>query len=123
MSERSPRWIVLKFGGTSVSNLPNWSNIAAVAKRRVAEGAQVLIVHSAVSGITDRLERLLAAALKGEHEAALGEIENRHKQLCDELGVEVSAQLAAYFSGLRQIAQGVHLTQEISDRTRAMVMA
>ena len=53
MSERSAaRWIVLKFGGTSVSNLPNWRNIAAVARKRLAEDAQVLIVHSAVSGIT-----------------------------------------------------------------------
>ena len=29
MTERNgARWIVLKFGGTSVSNLPNWCNIA-----------------------------------------------------------------------------------------------
>jgi aspartokinase len=25
-------WVVLKFGGTSVSNLANWRNIAAVAR-------------------------------------------------------------------------------------------
>ena len=31
----------------------------------------MLIVHSAVSGITDMLEKLLAAASAGEHEAAL----------------------------------------------------
>ena len=33
MTTRNPRWIVLKFGGTSVSNLPNWNNIAAVARK------------------------------------------------------------------------------------------
>ncbi len=118
----APRWIVLKFGGTSVSTLPNWSNIAAVARRRLAEGAHVLIVHSAVSGITDRLEKLLAAALADEHEAALAAIEARHLQLCEELGVGRSAQLDGYFTELRQIAQGIHLTHEISDRTRARVM-
>ncbi|MET0280460.1 MAG: bifunctional aspartate kinase/diaminopimelate decarboxylase [Steroidobacteraceae bacterium] len=124
MSERSyARWIVLKFGGTSVSNLPNWTNIATVAKRRLAEGAQVLIVHSAVSGITDRLEKLLVAALQGGHEAALTGIEQRHRQLCEELGIAVSEQLAGYFMSLRQVSQGVHLTQEVSDRTRAMVLA
>src|SRR6187551_3526850 len=111
--DSAPRWIVLKFGGTSVSTLPNWTNIAAVAKRRLAEGAQVLIVHSAVSGITDRLEKLLLAALKGEHEAALAAIEQRHRQLCEELGIEVSAQLAGYFTSLQQVSQGVHLTQEV----------
>jgi diaminopimelate decarboxylase/aspartate kinase len=54
MTTRNTRWIVLKFGGTSVSNLANWSNIAAVARRRGADRANVLIVHSAISGITDR---------------------------------------------------------------------
>jgi bifunctional diaminopimelate decarboxylase / aspartate kinase len=124
MTERNgARWIVLKFGGTSVSTLSNWSNIAAVTRRRLDEGASVLIVHSAVSGITDRLEKLLLAAQKGEHEAALAAIETRHAQLCDELGVGRSAQLDGYFTELRQIATSVHLTHEVSDRTRAMVMS
>ncbi len=124
MNERSDaRWIVLKFGGTSVSTLANWRNIAAVARKRQAEGAQVLIVHSAVSKITDQLEKLLAAALLGEHEEVLDAIEARHLQLCEELGVGRSAQLDGYFTELRQIAQGIHLTREISDRTRARVMS
>jgi diaminopimelate decarboxylase/aspartate kinase len=54
-------WIVLKFGGTSVSSLVNWRSIAKIAAARVAGGARVLIVHSAVTGVTDRLERLLRA--------------------------------------------------------------
>jgi diaminopimelate decarboxylase/aspartate kinase len=70
-----PRWIVLKFGGTSVSSLANWRNIATVVKQRRAADAQVLVVHSAVSGVTDRLERLLTAALAREHESALAGIE------------------------------------------------
>ncbi len=124
MNERSTgRWIVLKFGGTSVSNLQNWRNIAAITRKRLAEDAQLLIVHSAVSGITDRLEKLLAASLAGEHEPALAAIEERHTVLCAELGLPVSAQLQGYFDALRQLSQGVHLTQELSDRTRAMVMS
>ena len=116
-------WIVLKFGGTSVSTLSNWRNIAEVTRRRLAEGAHVLIVHSAVSGITDRLERLLTAALAGEHEAAVAAIEHRHLELARELGIGPSPQLDASFAELRQIATGVSLMREISDRTRARVMA
>jgi diaminopimelate decarboxylase/aspartate kinase len=105
MNERgAAQWIVLKFGGTSVSSLSNWRNIAHVAAARRAQGAQVLIVHSAVSGITDRLERLLAAASLGEHEAALEAIESRHVALCTELGIGRSAQLDGYFAELRSIA-------------------
>ncbi|MET0293067.1 MAG: bifunctional aspartate kinase/diaminopimelate decarboxylase, partial [Steroidobacteraceae bacterium] len=124
MNERSPApWIVLKFGGTSVSTAPNWRNIALVARKRLDEGANVLIVHSAVSGITDRLERLLAAAVAGEHEAALVAIEKRHQELVADLGIGSSAQLEGSFAELRHIAQGVSLMREVSDRTRARVMA
>ena len=116
-------WIVLKFGGTSVSSLNNWRNIASIVNRRRAEGAAVLVVHSAVSGITDKLEKLLLAALQGHHEAAMAAIEERHDQLCADLGLGRSEQLQGYFTELRQIAQGVSLMGEVSDRTRARVMA
>ena len=57
MTRTPSAWIVLKFGGTSVATLGNWTNIAGVVSERAAGGARVLLVHSAVSGITDRLER------------------------------------------------------------------
>jgi diaminopimelate decarboxylase/aspartate kinase len=117
-----PDWVVVKFGGTSVSNRPNWLNIAAIVRRHVEAGARVLVVHSAITGITDRLEKLLVAALDGQHEAALAAIEARHRQLCDELGVGTSAQLESDFAALRQVAAGIALMGEVSDRTRARVM-
>jgi bifunctional diaminopimelate decarboxylase / aspartate kinase len=124
MTERNgARWIVLKFGGTSVSTRPNWDNIAQIARRRLAEGAPVLIVHSAVSGITDRLEKLLVAAMNGEQADALAAIETRHVQLCEELGVGRSAQLDGYLAHLAREANEIHRTQKLSDRTRAAVMA
>jgi diaminopimelate decarboxylase/aspartate kinase len=116
-------WVVLKFGGTSVSTAPNWRNIAAVVRERLAGGVRVLVVHSAVSGVTDRLEKLLATALAGAHEPVLQAIEERHRQLADELGVGVSPELTRYFTELRQISAGIALMHEISDRTRARVMA
>jgi len=116
-------WIVLKFGGTSVSSLANWRNIAAVVRARRATGARVLIVHSALSGVTDRLEKLLAAALAGAHEPVMAALEERHRSLAAELGLEVSAPLARYFADLREMASGIALTGEISDRTRARFMA
>jgi diaminopimelate decarboxylase/aspartate kinase len=123
MNERgAAQWIVLKFGGTSVSSVTNWRNIAHVAAAR-AQDAQVLIVHSAVSGITDRLERLLAAAGTGEHAAALEAIESRHVALCTELGIGRSPQLDGYLSDLHAIAQEIHRSGELSDRTRARAMA
>ncbi len=48
-------WVVLKFGGTSVSSAKKWLSILHVVKTRVAEGHQVVLVHSAAQGITDLL--------------------------------------------------------------------
>jgi diaminopimelate decarboxylase/aspartate kinase len=124
MSARSAsRWVVVKFGGTSVSTLANWRNIALVVHRRQQSGYRVLVVHSAITKITDMLEKLLAAAQAGNPEDALKAIEDRHRQLTKDLGVGVSAQLQGYFDELRQVSNGIALVRELSDRTRARVMA
>jgi diaminopimelate decarboxylase/aspartate kinase len=124
MSARSAsRWVVVKFGGTSVSTLANWRNIALIVKRRLESGSRVLVVHSAVTKITDALEKLLATALEGKPEESLKAIEERHILLTTELGIGVSPQLQGYFDELRQMANGIALVRELSDRTRARVMA
>jgi len=124
MSARpASRWVVVKFGGTSVSTLANWRNIALVVHRRLQSGHRVLVVHSAITKITDMLEKLLAAAQSGNPEEALKAIEDRHRQLTTDLGIGVSPQLQGYFDELRQVANGIALVRELSDRTRARVMA
>src|SRR5689334_3056681 len=124
MSARSTsRWVVVKFGGTSVSTLANWRNIAGVVHRRLETGNRVLVVHSAITKITDMLEKLLVAAQAGNPDEALKAIEDRHRQLCTDLGVGVSPQLQGYFDELRQMANGIALVRELSDRTRARVMS
>ncbi|MBL4773285.1 MAG: aspartate kinase, partial [Alcanivoracaceae bacterium] len=47
--------VVLKFGGTSVSNLQRWQQILTLVKRRIKQGHKVAIVHSAKSGLTNLL--------------------------------------------------------------------
>lgn len=122
-------WVVLKFGGTSVSSVANWKNIAAVVRDRLAEGLRPVIVHSALSGITDRLEQLLAVSLDShntlgnEAQAVMNQIEQRHRDLARDLGVTPSQDLEEQFKRLRQIAAGIALVGEVSERLRARVMA
>jgi diaminopimelate decarboxylase/aspartate kinase len=122
-------WVVLKFGGTSVSSVANWKNIAAVLRERLAEGLRPVVVHSALSGITDRLEQLLALALdshktpSNEAQAVMDQIEQRHRDLARDLGVTPSQMLEEQFKRLRQITAGIALVGEVSDRLRARVMA
>jgi diaminopimelate decarboxylase/aspartate kinase len=123
MPPASSAWIVLKFGGSSVSSLPNWNNIASVAAARAAGGARVLIVHSAISGITDRLECLLDAAIGQAQEDELRAIEECHRRLASELAIPLGAEVQRALAELREIAAGVALVREVSDHTRARVMA
>ena len=123
MTRTASDWIVLKFGGTSVSSLANWRNIAKVTAARRAEGARVLIVHSAVTGITDRLEKLLSAARGEAQEEELKIIDDRHRRLAAELGIPLGPDCERQLAELRQIAAGIALIDEVSDRTRARVMS
>ncbi len=50
-------WVVLKFGGTSVSSLEKWQVIVDVVSARIKQGHKVLLVHSAASGLTNLLTR------------------------------------------------------------------
>ncbi len=116
-------FVVLKFGGTSVSSVSNWRNIAGVVRDRLAEGLRPVVIHSALSGITDRLEQLLAHALSGDWQPIMDQIELRHRDLARDLGVVPGADLEEQFKRLRQIASGIALVGEISERLRARVMA
>jgi diaminopimelate decarboxylase/aspartate kinase len=116
-------WVVLKFGGTSVSSVANWKNIAGVLRDRLADGLRPVVVHSALSGITDRLEQLLNLALGNQWQPVMEQIEQRHRDLARDLGVIPSPELEEQFKRLRQIAAGIALVGEVSERLRARVLA
>ncbi|MEL6343643.1 MAG: bifunctional aspartate kinase/diaminopimelate decarboxylase [Myxococcota bacterium] len=116
------RFIVLKFGGTSVSTLARWKTIAAQAQQRADEGARPVLVCSAVSGVSDLLDSLLPAARRGEHDAVLEQIEAKHRALMATMDLP-SDLLDDHFSLLRRLAQGVSLIGEITPRLTARVMS
>jgi bifunctional diaminopimelate decarboxylase / aspartate kinase len=115
--------VVLKFGGTSVSTAANWHHIATVLKMRLAEHFRPVVVHSALSGITDRLESLLASALTGNHAPILEQIETTHLKLADSLKVAPNRQFEDFMQELRRMAQEAAQRRVIDDALRARVMA
>jgi len=116
-------WIVLKFGGTSVSSLENWRNVAHVVRQRRAAGARVLVVQSALSGVTDALEEVLDPAHAHEREARREGREERHRDLARALAIGVSAELMRQFAELRQLTAPSARGGAASDGTRARVLA
>jgi diaminopimelate decarboxylase/aspartate kinase len=121
--ENSQAWVVLKFGGTSVSCAANWHNIAGVVRARIAASLRPVIVHSALSGITDRLESLLAAAVAGTHLGVLEQIDARHRDLAQRLGIAPSPLFERFMRELRQMADMLVRSRELTDGLRARVMA
>jgi diaminopimelate decarboxylase/aspartate kinase len=79
------KWIVLKFGGTSVAGRPQWETIAALAKARRSEGFRVLLVCSAVSGVTNLLNTLACEPNSADR---LEELLDTHRKLGRDLGVD-----------------------------------
>src|SRR5262249_18025680 len=90
---------------------------------REAGGARVLIVHSALAGVTDRLGKLLDAAVGETPQEELRAIEEHHQRLADELGVQLPPEAERQLAELREIAAGVSMVGEVSERTRARVLA
>ncbi len=79
----SPEWIVLKFGGTSVAGPAQWQTIRDLVLENRHAGRRVLLVCSAVSGITNQLSELADQPLKSGIEPVLA----RHSELAGELQV------------------------------------
>ncbi len=122
MKSKKP-WVVLKFGGTSVSSVENWNTIARVVENRVSRGFSVLVTLSAVSGISNMLIELLDAALKKKHPALIDRIESVHLKLASDLGLDGDALLKPYFSDIEKMARGISLIQEASPYTHARLVS
>ena len=123
MLDKARAWLVLKFGGTSVSSAANWRNIAEILRGRLAEEFRPVVVHSALSGITDRLESLLSAVDDGTHRAALERIEQVHRDLAGQMGIVPSARFEEFLRELRGTADQLADTRSDDAAVRARVMA
>ncbi len=100
MSDSSGQpWVVMKFGGTSVAGADQWRAIAALVAERRAEGVRVLVVCSALAGVTDQL--LALAAGEVDDDSGLSGLRDLHARLAVELGVDPSPWLDA---GLETLA-------------------
>ena len=95
----------MKFGGTSVATLPRWQNIRELVAGRRAGGARVLVVVSALSGITDALKQLCAEPAADARLAQAKRITQRHYELLDHMQLTAPDALDARLSDLAQLAQ------------------
>jgi len=117
------RWLVLKFGGTSVSSLERWETIRDLIVERQQAGFRPVVVHSALATVSNLLLKALESAVDGDYDEPLDRIVEVHDQLALELGVEGEDLLAPYLEDLRQMLAGVKLVREISPRVHVKVLS
>ena len=98
------KWIVLKFGGTSVAGRRQWEVIADLARTRHDQGYRILLVCSAVAGVTNRLTAL---ANQPGSESRLDELLEIHRGLSDDLGLDPEHWLPAAEKQIRLCLDGI----------------
>lgn len=95
-----PDWVVLKFGGTSVSARERWDSVGRIAMARAAQ-SRVLLVVSALSGVTNQL-----VALSERHSHAprmLDDLLQRHRDFAQALGLDADAVIGMHLDRLRRL--------------------
>lgn len=101
----SAPWVVLKFGGSSVSSQTCWNTIGDLVRKRKSEGYRVLVVVSAMSGVTNTLAALSetgkdTAARRMQAQA----LEAKHREFAETLGLDSDAVIGDLLAALSALA-------------------
>jgi aspartate kinase len=122
--------IVMKFGGTSVADAERILGVCEIVGRHVAQ--RPVVVVSALAGVTDLLERIVALTGEGRPEpleAPLAELERRHRWAVAgavEGGAtrhELSLVIDALFEELRGMLRSIRTLGELTARARDAILA
>ena len=119
---------VLKFGGTSVGSV---ESILKVKKIVEAQTEPVIVVVSALGGITDQLIRTSRLAVDGDatYQQAYAQMAQRHHELIEAVipdgpaRAQLNVKVDALLEELRSIYQGVYLIRDLSPKTQAAIVS
>lgn len=121
---------VLKFGGTSVGSVKSILCLKRIVEKE-AKKQPVVVVVSALGGITDKLLTTSQLALKGDekYKAEFDAMVNRHHQIIDTIITDLKKRedlfnaVDALFEQLRSIYYGVYLIHDLSEKTRNAIVS
>jgi aspartokinase/homoserine dehydrogenase 1 len=121
--------LVQKFGGTSLADLRGFEASAGVIAQYVGE-RQVVVVLSAVKGVTDLLLAAIDTAVAGEDGAVhLREAFARQRAIVEELAAQgvPTPEASAFFAEQEEIVnrriEGIRLLGQCPDEARARILA
>ena len=129
MSE-TPDLLVMKFGGTNMGDAAAIRHSASLASRSLKQGARVVVVVSAMAGVTNGLLGIAEAAEKGDIALAndhIAALRTRHFTAAQLLGAAPDSgtvrELRELLETLRQAVYGVYLLRELTPRSRDLIVA
>ena len=119
---------VLKFGGTSVGSADSILNVKKIVE---SQSEPVIVVVSALGGITDKLIKTSQLAVEGDasYQDSFKEIVARHEDMVNTVipaGKEREELLAVVresLDELKSIYQGVYLIKDLSPKTSAAIVS
>jgi len=124
----SMKWVVHKFGGTSVANADRYKHVANLMTGDASRSAKTAIVVSAMSKVTDALIEVadLARAQNPLYLEKLEALKERHLKTVQELLPPEQQQalvevLHTDFENLKEILRGVWHVKSHSDRTVELI--
>ncbi len=108
--------ITMKFGGTSVGSVQAITNVCQIVQETTAQGHRVVVVVSAMSGVTDSLIQSIQLAVKGDKWGYLSisqKMRDRHEEAINDL-LPPSAEREAVLSAINKLFdQHVELCQAV----------
>src|ERR1035437_1944840 len=121
---------VLKFGGSSVANAKNINTVLAFIQQAVKNDDKIVIVLSALGGITDALLEAATFASNGDisYKEKLHLIEQRHLNTVKDLipidqQSSVLSMVKKRFNKIEDTCNGVFLLKELSLRTKDSIIS
>lgn len=119
---------VMKFGGTSVGSAESMLRVKSIVEKQTEP---VIVVVSALGGITDKLIKTSQMAVEGDalYQKSFEEIKQRHEEMIDavipagEKRNELQTKVNGLLEELRSIYQGVYLIRDLSSKIQAAIVS
>lgn len=129
-SMESNKTLIMKFGGTSVGNSAAFAQVAKIVADAQRNWERVIVITSAMSGVTDLLLESATRAVSGvpgySLEAA-GNLRNRHFAIADELltdpgrKTQVKVEIRKLITEMTNLCQAISVLGESTPRALATV--
>ncbi|MBN2501098.1 MAG: aspartate kinase [Anaerolineales bacterium] len=117
--------LVMKFGGTSVGSVEALNYMAAIVQEQASQWDGLVVVVSAMSGVTDLLVRAARTAADGDEHTyrdIITELSARHRQTIDALitaddeKAKLQTVVYEYLEELSAFCNSIHVLAEVTPR-------